>query len=220
MPLVRSYAYEKLPAWAALKRYRKDCFHQGEAVEIELPYRRVAFVVLCGACEVEESGTKTLVRQYEVYESKTGSFTMHGVFQPPFYFIRNVDVLVIGGEWDGAEINLFMVNQSDCPENRSALGAGTPNSYYRNTNFDNHYHDFDEFWIVCEGSGVVQDNGSFYEVEEGDCVATGAGNHHDFPIVHSFVKALAIEMAPEPGKRHGHLWEQTHGKAVPDPSKA
>lgn len=116
MPLVRSYAYEKLPAWAALKMYRKYCFHQGEAVEIELPYRRVAFVVLCGACEVEESGTKTLVRQYEVYESKTGSFTMHGVFQPPFYFIRNVDVLVIGGEWDGAEINLFMVNQSDCPE--------------------------------------------------------------------------------------------------------
>lgn len=220
MPLVKNYAFEKLPAWSELKMYQKHCFHQGETIELDVPYPSVAVTVLCGACEILDGDQKVLVKQYEVYKTKNGKLTLNGVFQPPFYFVRNVDVLVIGGTWRDADINLFMVNKSDIPANESALGPGTPNNYYRNTNFDNHYHDFDEYWIVCEGSGVVQDNGAFYEVEEGDCVATGSGNHHDFPIVHQFVRALAIEIAPEEGARHGHLWEPVHGKAPGNPAKA
>lgn len=220
MPLVKNYAYETLPAWSSLKYYKKHCFHQNEVIELDVNYPKVAITVLCGACEITDGDVTTLVNQYEVYKANSGHLTVKGVFAPPFYFVKNVDILVIGGEWKDADINLFMVNKSDIPSNESAIGKGTPNDYYRNTNFDNHYHDFDEFWVICEGSGVVQDNGSFFEVEEGDCVATGNGNHHDFPIVHEFVRALAIEVAPEGDQRHGHLWEPVHGKAPGNPAKA
>lgn len=219
MPLVKNYAYQQLPDWADLKMYKKYCFHQGETVEIAEDYDSLAFVVLCGTVEVTDGDVVTEVGQYEVYKTKSKKFTVKGIFKPPFYFVRNCDILLIGGTWKGADINLFFVNNSDIPGNGSPVGAGTPCDYYRNTNFDNHYHDFDEFWIVCEGSGVVQDNGAFYEVSEGDCVATGAGYHHDFPIAHSFVRALAIEISPEGNQRHGHLCEQEHGKAVGDPRK-
>lgn len=220
MPVVRNYNYEDLPTWTELKMFRKICFHQKESIQVNEDYPSLAFTVLCGACEVNDKGKVTVVNQYETYKTTSKEFTVKGIFKPPFFFIRNVDILLIGGEWKDADINLFMVNNSDIPKNESALGAGTPCYYYRNTNFDNHYHDFDEFWIICEGSGVVQDNGDFYEVKEGDCVATGNGNHHDFPIAHSLVKALAIEIAPEGDARQGHLWEPIHGKASGNPDKA
>lgn len=212
MSFVKNFACQQLPAWSALKTYNKLCFHQGETVEVHVPCKKLAFCVLMGTCEVNDGGRITTVHQYEVYHAENNRVMVTGIFAPPFYFIRNVDIMVVGGEWDGADINLFMVNKSDAPENRS-LWLGTPCDYYRNTNFDNHYHDFDEFWLVCEGSGVVQDNGSFYEVQAGDCIATPAGNHHDFPIVHNFVRALAIELTPKEGQRHGHLNETEHGKA-------
>jgi mannose-6-phosphate isomerase-like protein (cupin superfamily) len=119
--------------------------------------------------------------------------------------------MLICGEWERADVNIFRVERFDAPTN-----SGTPCSYYRNTGFDNHYHDYDEFWILYEGSGVVYTENRAFEVDAGDCVVTGSGWHHDFPIVHSPVCAVAVEPMDSNVKRLGHLWEQKDGKAVPD----
>ncbi len=55
--------------------------------------------------------------------------------------------------------------------------------------------------------------GKSYEVASGDCVATGMGHHHDFPIVHEPVQAVYFETTMEGQRRRGHLWDHTHGKA-------
>jgi len=117
------------------------------------------------------------------------------------------------GNW-GEELGgsgLFTVLASDNPVN-----SGDPANYPRNTTFDNHYHDCDEYWIVYEGSGAAYSEGIRYEVGVGDCIATGRGYHHDFPIVNESVLAVYFETTQTGQKRHGHLWEHTHGKPSPD----
>ena len=92
---------------------------------------------------------------------------------------------------------------------------GDPVSYAKSTNFDRHYHDCDEYWIVWEGSGVAVSEGRSYDVAAGDCIATGMGHHHDFPNVRQPVRGVYFETTLEGEKRLGHLWEHTHGPAAP-----
>src|SRR5690606_11814494 len=105
---------------------------------------------------------------------------------------------------------LFSVHKSDAPQDR-----GDPVSYPKETNFDRHYHDMDEYWIVFRGQGVAVSEGKHYEVEAGDCIATGMGHHHDFPLVFEPIRAVFFETTLEGEKRRGHLWEHTHGIARP-----
>lgn len=114
-----------------------------------------------------------------------------------------------GNETGGAGI--FHVRKSGNPEN-----TGDPAVYPRNASFDNHYHDCDEYWILYEGSGTALSEGASYPVGAGDCVATGRGHHHDFPIVRETVGAVYFETTLVGQKRTGHLWNHKHGPAVPD----
>jgi len=92
---------------------------------------------------------------------------------------------------------------------------GDPVDYPKETGFDNHYHDCDEYWIIISGRGLVVSEGKSYEVGPGDCLATGMGHHHDFPQVYEPIKAVYFETTMEGRKRRGHLWEHTHGPAEP-----
>jgi mannose-6-phosphate isomerase-like protein (cupin superfamily) len=87
--------------------------------------------------------------------------------------------------------------------------------YAKETRFDSHYHDCDEYWIVFEGRGVAVSEGRSYEVGPGDCIATGMGHHHDFPQAFEPVRAVYFETTMEGQKRRGHLWDHTHGLAKP-----
>ena len=93
--------------------------------------------------------------------------------------------------------------------------GGDPVEYPKSTNFDNHYHDCDEYWIIFEGRGLAVSEGQEYEVGPGDCVVTGMGHHHDLPQVHEPIGAVYFETTLEGEKRLGHLWEHTHGPAQP-----
>ena len=118
----------------------------------------------------------------------------------------------MAGRW-GEECGgsgVFTGVKADAPESR-----GDPRDYERNTSFDNHYHDCDEYWIIFEGRGVAVSEGKHYEVVPGDCVATAAGQHHDFPLIHEPVKAVYFETTLMGRKRRGHLWENIHGPADP-----
>jgi len=120
------------------------------------------------------------------------------------------------GQW-GEEVGgsgIFRGTRSDSPQD-----GGGQVAYAKETNFDNHFHDCDEYWILFEGSGVAVSEGKHYEVGPGDCVATGMGHHHDFPIVHQPVSAVYFETTMTGPKRRGHLWEHTHGKAEPRPER-
>jgi len=93
----------------------------------------------------------------------------------------------------------------------------SPYDYKKTTRFDNHYHDFDEYWIVFEGEATVATEGKLYDVGPGDCVATGMGWHHDVVSVKDDQKMWAVyfESGREGQGRTGHLWEPKHGKAEP-----
>ena len=87
--------------------------------------------------------------------------------------------------------------------------------YPKQTNFDSHFHDCDEYWILFEGRGEVFSEGCRYAVGPGDCVATGMGHHHDMPIVDETIHAVYFETTMEGQKRRGHLWDHKHGAAQP-----
>jgi mannose-6-phosphate isomerase-like protein (cupin superfamily) len=98
--------------------------------------------------------------------------------------------------------------------------GGDPVSYPKTTQFDSHYHDCDEYWILFQGRGTAVSEGRSYDVGPGDCVATGMGHHHDFPTVIEPVQAVLFETTLMGRKRLGHLWEHTHGPAQPQPDRA
>jgi mannose-6-phosphate isomerase-like protein (cupin superfamily) len=101
----------------------------------------------------------------------------------------------------------------------NAVDKGDPVDYPKRTTLDSHYHDCDEFYIILEGHGTVVSEGRHYEVGPGDCVATGMGHHHDFPLAPESVKAVYFETTLAGQRRRGHLWNHTHGQAQPQPGR-
>lgn len=112
-------------------------------------------------------------------------------------------VIRVGGNWneDCGSCGIFKLDKSDNPANE-----GDPVDYERNTYFDNHFHDCDEFWIIFDGKGEIVTEGNRYEINKGDCVATRAGDHHDFPVVNETIRGVYFETSLRGKKRIGHLW--------------
>lgn len=120
------------------------------------------------------------------------------------------EVVVVSGDWgeETGSRGVFTLEASHAPRN-----AGDPADYPRNTDFDRHYHDCDEYWIILAGRGRVVTEGESFDVGPGDCVATPMGRHHDFPLVFETVRGVWFETTLSGKKRIGHLWEHTHGPA-------
>lgn len=123
---------------------------------------------------------------------------------------ENSVIIRIGGNWNNktGSRGVFQLNKTDNPKN-----TGDQVDYERNTEFDNHFHDCDEFWILFGGSGEVVTEGNRYNVRAGDFVFTKAGDHHDFPIVHKTIEGVWFETSLVRQKREGHLWNHTHKKS-------
>jgi mannose-6-phosphate isomerase-like protein (cupin superfamily) len=116
------------------------------------------------------------------------------------------------GDWgdETGGSGLFAVETSATPADR-----GDPVPYPKTTNFDSHYHDCDEYWVVWVGRGEAVSEGQMYDVVPGDCVATAMGHHHDVPRVSEPLHGVYFETTLRGAKRRGHLWEHTHGPAQP-----
>lgn len=97
----------------------------------------------------------------------------------------------------------------------SSQNTGDAVDYPRNTEFDNHYHDCDEYWIIFEGQCVAVSEKKVYILDAGDCLVTGMGHHHDLPQIIEPIKGVYFETTLEGKKRLGHLWNHTHGPAEP-----
>lgn len=81
----------------------------------------------------------------------------------------------------------------------------------RAADFDRHYHDADEYWLIFAGRAIILSEGIQYEVGPGDIVCTRMGEEHDFLHVLEPVRAFYVEKELQGLKRSGHLhypgWE-------------
>jgi mannose-6-phosphate isomerase-like protein (cupin superfamily) len=71
--------------------------------------------------------------------------------------------------------------------------------------FDNHYHEYDEYWFIAQGRALVRSEGIEYLVEPGDILCTQAGQDHDFVEVYEEIEGFWLESAAPEGARIGRL---------------
>ena len=71
--------------------------------------------------------------------------------------------------------------------------------------FDPHYHDCNEYWLVCKGKMKIAIDGKPYYVRDGDIVCTRAGSVHDVLELYEPIVGYHFEDATPPGGRIGHL---------------
>jgi mannose-6-phosphate isomerase-like protein (cupin superfamily) len=206
MPLIQKNS-PSMPAWCELERYEIVALAPGANYRFAAAGRKQKLIVGRGHCRVAYGGQALLAEEGTNLDlsADDGSFEVTET-------LDDAVLVYLAGRW-GDEVGgsgLFSVCKSDAPQN-----GGDPVTYAKETNFDRHYHDMDEYWIVFQGWGVAVSEGEHYEVGPGDCIATGMGHHHDFPLVFEPVRAVFFETTMEGRKRRGHLWEHTHGTAQP-----
>ena len=164
-----------------------------------------------GTVQLRHGGRSLLLKQAQFIDLAVGSgpYTVVGQSDPAG-FVR------LSGHW-GAELGgcgLFNVTRTSIPDTK-----GDPVGYEKHTAIDSHYHDCDEDWSVLQGRGEAVVGGRQDRMGSGDCLCIGMGHHHDFPLVDTEVKAVFFETTLQGRKRTGHLWNHTHGPAVPQPER-
>lgn len=205
MPITKS-GQDKAPAWCGLSYFEVVTLAKEETRDFVRRGKREKMIVGAGTCEIRFGD--------EVVAGEGGS-NVNLAGADDHFEVRAANgaatVVWMCGDWEGETASgIFAVGPSD---GRDDKGDGV--DYPKETAFDCHFHDCDEYWILFEGSGVAVSEGRSYEVGVGDCVATGMGFHHDFPIVREAVKSVYFETQLEGQKRRGHLWAHTHGEATP-----
>lgn len=202
---------DDVPAWCELRDFDVVELGAGQTVSVRRSHPREIVVSIYGTGQVASAaGSMALAEgQFLAIPDGIDAYELRGHGRPAS-FMR------LCGTW-GAEIGgcgVFRVNPGEGPKN-----IGDPVSYPKLTGIDSHYHDYDEYWIVLDGSGVVRVGDRESVVRRGDCVATGKGHHHDIPLVHGPFRAVYLETTLTGEKRIGHLWNHRHGPAVPDPAR-
>ena len=206
MPVFRS-GPRLAPEWCELERFDIVELLPGESHTFERAGQMEKLIVGKGRCRIAMGGDTVTADEGADLDLNRASehFEVLEVFS-------DTTLIRMCGRWDEETggSGIFTVSGDD---GRPDRGASV--DYPKETTFDNHYHDCDEYWILFQGRGVAASEGKLYEVGPGDCVATGAGHHHDFPRVFEPVKAVFFETTMEGQKRRGHLWDHTHGRAQP-----
>lgn len=201
MPLLKQN--QKLPEWSEVDYFEIINLNPGKYAEfISRSVKELIFVAE-GKLGFKPNVNETSIK-FSIHNE--GSIIDSGRYRIVTLHAKTyVKLIRIGGFWkdDTGNRGFFTLLKSDKPMNE-----GDPVHYdnQRNTVFDNHYHDFDEYWIIFEGRGFAVSEGIFYEVGAGDCIATRVGNYHDFPIVLEPVKGIWFETTLKRKKRLGHLW--------------
>ncbi len=203
MPVFKS-GKNLAPSWCEMEFFDIVRLYEGNTHSFERVATKEKLFVGQGHCRITSGNCKITAQQGDVVDlaATLEPFEVKEVLSP------TVLVRVCGhwGEETGG-CGVFTLDNSDLPQN-----LGDPTSYARTTNFDNHYHDCDEYWIIYEGKGLAVSEGEFYEAGAGDCVATAHGHHHDFPQVFATVKGIYFETTLHGQKRLGHLWRHTHDR--------
>lgn len=201
MPLLKTLE-NKFPDWSEVKRITQLSIESNGATEITKSFPKYALFVISGECSIRTNGyEKTFLENDYLFSEKINISIKCSN--------HKTELVLIEGIW-GDEIGgsaVFKMSKYSTPRN-----IGDPVDYPRTNDFDNHYHDFDEYWIILKGSGLAVSEGVKYKFSGGDIIATRMGDHHDLSEVHEDIHGIYFETSLKGQKRLGHLWEHTHGK--------
>ena len=206
MPVFQS-GFGQAPAWCELEYFEILSLLPGGSRELLWRGRKEKLFAGEGNCTIMIAGRKRrLVEgQHIDLPSPVGYLHITTADQPTI-------LVRIAGRWgeETGGCGVFTLEPGTVSRN-----TGDPVDYPRTIDFDVHYHDCDEYWIIFAGQGTVMTEGRHYTVGPGACVATGMGHHHDFVRVEEPVRGVYFETTLEGKKRLGHLWDHTHGPAQP-----
>lgn len=199
------------PAWTELTGFEVLDLARDQAITRAPNTPAERLIVSAGTVQFRQDGRSLLLKpaQFLDVDPAAGPWTVVGQTDPAG-FVR------LSGHW-GQELGgcgLFGLVRTSTPETK-----GDPVAYPKHTGVDSHYHDCDEYWIVLQGEGEAVVGDQHDRMRPGDCLCIGMGHHHDFPIIDSEVKAVFFETTLQGRKRTGHLWNHTHGPAVPQPER-
>ena len=194
MPVI-SYKNEPFPDWSEVKSCKIIGLSKRQKLQLSSEFSETLLFVLDGAAEISDGTGEKIVFAGDVWEP----FSEVVWIEPK----PLVELFQISGNWsnDRGSCGVFKLERSE-----QAHNDGDPADYDRNTVFDNHFHDCDEYWFIIKGKGMVVSEGESYAVQAGDCVITPAGEHHDFPIVYEPILAVWFEGSLKGKKRPGHLY--------------
>jgi mannose-6-phosphate isomerase-like protein (cupin superfamily) len=199
MPLLK-LKENKFPEWSEVKSISHHLLRSGSSVEIQKEYPSITVFIISGECNIKDKGLeKTLSENDSFYPGTETTITSLN---------KDSEIVIIEGNW-GVETGssaVFRMSAASTPRN-----TGDPADYPRTNDFDNHYHDFDEYWIILKGSGVAVSEGIKYTFSAGDIIATRMGDHHDLPEIYEDIVGIYFETTLKGKKRTGHLWSHTHG---------
>lgn len=193
------------PAWCQMQYFDIVELQPGQQHSYERQGKKEKLIVGRGRCRIAlpdrvvEGAEKAQID----LGGEVGSFAVDQVSEPTV-------LIRMCGDW-GEEVGGAGIFAGITSEQPSDTGDAVP--YPKFTNFDSHFHDCDEYWILFEGRGLAYSEGRPYLVGPGDCVATGMGHHHDLARVDAPIRAVFFETTMEGQKRRGHLWDHTHGRA-------
>lgn len=201
MPVLRGDMSDR-PSWCELEHFRIVPIGGGAEHVWNAGHTANKLVVVDSECRVDSTDGSRMVEAGGSADLPAGE---HVLSSP-----RAAKVVELGGCWgeDCGGVGVFTVERATQPGDR-----GDRVTYPKNTNFDRHYHDCDEYWIIIDGRGTASSEDVLYEVRPGDCVATRMGDHHDLPLVEQLVRGVYFETTMRGQRRRGHLWEHTHGPA-------
>lgn len=202
---------ETPPGWCELRQFTIETPQPGTTVRHERGSPRERLLMTRGRCAVNAGEQMMVIRAGQFFDPPDGLHEWAvSATTADAEFVR------LSGTW-GTEIagcGLWtMVNQP------GATNEGDPVDYPKQTSMDSHYHDYDEYWIILDGAATVVVSGEMSTVTAGDCIAIGAGHHHDMPQVQVPMRGAFFETTLIGRKRLGHLWAHTHGPATPLPGR-
>ncbi|MBM3501779.1 MAG: hypothetical protein FJX74_24250 [Armatimonadetes bacterium] len=206
MPVFRAGA-NQAPEWCELEQFDLVELQVGQTHVFPRCGQREKLIVCRGRCRVACDRQEVDAREGANLdlEAPFARFEVLVVHEP-------TTLIRMAGRWGAETGGSGIFGGAEVEDSRD---VGDPVDYEKRTPFDNHYHDYDEYWIVFEGRGLAVSEGQAYEIGVGDCVATGMGFHHDLPRVHEPLRGVYFETTLEGRKRLGHLWNHTHGEAQP-----
>ena len=199
MPLLK--CSDPLPEWSELDFIEIINIKKGEERLVIQKSPKEKYFVGEGTCKINTNGDTLLKKREDYFE----------IDKPGKELKINADedciIIHIGGRWSDktGSCGVFKMNNSENPKN-----IGDPVDYKRTTDFDNHFHDCDEYWIIFKGSGLAVSEGIHYKLNPGYLLATKAGEHHDLPEVYEEIHGVWFETSLKGKKRTGHLWNHTH----------